>query len=151
LISITTIKPELENQNSKERTFDMARPPAKELTERELEVMHVFWNRSESTVAEVREVLAANGLDRAYTTVATLVRILADKGYLVQTNQERPFSFRPERSYEDVSRKLLGELLDRVFRGSREQLLVRLMEQKALTPKERALLGDVLRQEEKRR
>jgi BlaI family transcriptional regulator, penicillinase repressor len=129
----------------------MARPPAKELTERELEVMHVFWNRGESTVAEVRDLLAADGLDRAYTTVATLVRILADKGFLVQTNQERPFFFRPERSYEDVSRKMLGELLDRVFRGSREQLLVRLMEQKALTPKERALLGDVLRQEEKRR
>ena len=129
----------------------MARPPAKELTERELEVMHVFWNRGESTVAEVRDLLAADGLDRAYTTVATLVRILADKGFLVQTNQERPFSFRPERSYEDVSRKMLGELLDRVFRGSREQLLVRLMEQKALTPKERALLGDVLRKEEERR
>jgi len=134
-----------------ERTFNMARPPAKELTERELEVMHVFWNRGESTVAEVREILAADGLDRAYTTVATLVRILADKAFLVQTNQERPFFFRPARSYEDVSRKMLGELLDRVFRGSREQLLVRLMEQKALTPKERALLGDVLRQEEKRR
>jgi BlaI family penicillinase repressor len=129
----------------------MGRPPARELTERELEIMHVFWNRGESTVAEVRDVLAADGLDRAYTTVATLVRILADKAFLVQTNQERPFSFRPARSYEDVSRKMLGELLDRVFRGSREQLLVRLMEQKALTPMERALLGDVLRQEEKRR
>jgi BlaI family penicillinase repressor len=129
----------------------MARPPAKELTERELEVMHVFWKRGESTVAEVRDVLTKSGLDRAYTTVATLVRILADKNFLVQTNQERPFSFRPARSYEDVSRKLLGELLDRVFRGSREQLLVRLMEQKALTAKERALIGEVLRQEEKRR
>ena len=129
----------------------MARLPAKELTERELEIMHVFWNRGESTVAEVRDILAADGLDRAYTTVATLVRILADKAFLVQTNQERPFSFRPARSYEDVSRKMLGELLDRVFRGSREQLLVRLMEQKALTPMERALLGDILRQEEKRR
>ena len=129
----------------------MARPPAKELTERELEVMHVFWNRGESTVAEVREILAESGLDRAYTTVATLVRILADKNFLIQTNEARPFSYRPARSYEDVSRKLLGELLDRVFRGSREQLLVRLMEQKALTARERALLGDVLRQEEKRR
>jgi predicted transcriptional regulator len=129
----------------------MARPPAKELTERELEVMHVLWNRGESTVAEVRDTLAAEGLDRAYTTVATLVRILADKGFLVQTNQERPYTFRPDRSYEEVSRKLLGEVLDRVFRGSRELLLVRLMEQKALTPKERALLGEVLRQEEKRR
>jgi BlaI family transcriptional regulator, penicillinase repressor len=129
----------------------MARPPAKELTERELEVMHVFWNRGESTVAEVRDALAEAGLDRAYTTVATLVRILADKGFLVQTHQERPFGYRPSRTYEEVSRKLLGELLERVFRGSREQLLVRLMEQKALTAKERALLGEVLREEEKRR
>ena len=130
----------------------MARPPAKEkLTERELEVMHVFWKRGESTVAEIRDALAEAGLDRAYTTVATLVRILADKQFLVQTTQERPFSYRPDRSYEDVSRKLLGELIDRVFRGSREQLLVRLMEQRALTRKERALLGDVLRQGEKRR
>jgi predicted transcriptional regulator len=127
----------------------MARPPAKELTERELEVMHVLWNRGEATVAEVREALAAEGLDRAYTTVATLVRILADKKFLIQTNQERPFSYRPARSYEEVSRKLLGELIDRVFRGSRELLLVRLMEQKTLTAQERALLGDVLRQREK--
>lgn len=129
----------------------MARPPARELTERELEVMHVFWKRRESTVAEVRDALAAAGVDRAYTTVATLVRILADKGFLEQTNHDRPFTFRPVRSYEEVSRKLLGELLDRVFRGSREQLLVRLMEQKALTAKERGLLNDILRQEEKRR
>jgi predicted transcriptional regulator len=128
----------------------MARPAAKELTERELEVMHVFWHRGTSTVAEIRGALAEGGLDRAYTTVATLVRILADKGFLVQTNQERPFYYRPERSYEEVSRKLLGDLLDRVFRGSREQLLVRLMEQKTLTQKERAWLEDVLRKLEKR-
>jgi len=129
----------------------MGRPPARELTERELEVMHVLWTRGESTVAEVRDALAAEGLDRAHTTIATLVRILADKGFLIQTNDERPFSYRPARSYEDVSRKLLGDLIDRVFRGSRELLLMRLMEHKTLTPKERALLGDVLRQQEKRR
>jgi BlaI family transcriptional regulator, penicillinase repressor len=125
----------------------MARPPAKELTERELEVMHVFWRRGESTVAEVRDDLAASGLDRAYTTVATLVRILADKAFLVQTNEERPFRYRPAKTYEDVSRRLLGEILDRVFRGSREQLLVRLMERKVLTDKERALLEDILKEE----
>ena len=57
----------------------MARPPAKELTERELEIMHVFWNRGELTVADVREDLAETGRDLAYTTVATLVRILMEK------------------------------------------------------------------------
>jgi BlaI family transcriptional regulator, penicillinase repressor len=128
----------------------MARPRARELTERELEVMHVFWNRGEMTVASVRDALCDAGLDRAYTTVATLVRILTDKGFLVQTNQERPFSYRPVRSYEEVSRKLLGEMLERVFRGSRAQLLVRLMEQKALTAQERALLEEILAAKEKR-
>ena len=128
----------------------MARPPAKELTERELEIMHVLWKRGESTVAEVRDALAEAGLDRAYTTIATLVRILADKDFLEQTNQERPFSYKPRRSYQEVSKKLLGELIDRVFHGSREQLLVSLLERKSLTGPERALLQDVLRQKEKR-
>jgi BlaI family transcriptional regulator, penicillinase repressor len=150
----TTIKPELKNQISfsriQERGEFMARPAAKELTERELEVMHEFWNRGESTVAGVRDALASAGLDRAYTTVATLVRILADKGFLVQTNQERPFSYRPSQSYEEVSRKLLGDVIDRVFRGSRELLLVRLMEQRALSAKERTLLEELLRKGGKR-
>ena len=71
----------------------MARPPAKELTERELEVMHVFWNLGEATAAEVRDELARGGLDLAYTTVATLVRILFDKGFLIQQPGDRPFRY----------------------------------------------------------
>ena len=124
----------------------MARPPARELTERELEVMHVFWSRGESTAAEARDELARSGRDLAYTTVATQIRILSDKGFLIQINRERPFRYRPARSYEDVSRSLLGDLIDRVFRGSREQLLVRLMEREALTPEERARLEEILRE-----
>ena len=127
----------------------MARPPAKELTERELEVMHEFWKLGDATVADVREALAAGGLDRAYTTVATLVKILVDKQFIRQTNDERPFRFRPVRSYEDVSGKLLGELVKRVFQGSREQLLVRLIEQRKLSEKERELLRKVLKEEQR--
>ncbi len=125
----------------------MARPPAKELTQRELEVMHVFWDRGESTVQEVRDQLADSGLDRAYTTVATLVRILSDKGFLKQTHDQRPFRFRPARSYEQVSARLLGDLVERVFGGSREQLLLRLVDQKKLTAKERAALEEILKEQ----
>lgn len=125
----------------------MARPPAKELTERELEIMQVFWKRGELTVADVQQALADAGLDRAYTTVATLVRILFDKGFIEQTNQERPFRFRPARSYEEVSGRLLSDLVERVFQGSREQLLVRLMGEKKLSAKERAVLEDILKEQ----
>jgi len=117
----------------------MGRPPAKELTERELELMHVFWTRGQLTVAEVRDQLARSGRDLAYTTVATLVRILAEKGFLEQTTSQRPL-----RSFEDVSRSLLGDMVKRVFRGSREQLLLRLLEERSLTAKERAMLESVL-------
>jgi len=122
----------------------MARPRASELTERELEVMHAFWNGGEQLVSEIRDELAATGRDLAYTTVATLVRILVEKQFLKQMNDERPFRYRPIRSFEEVSGNLVTDLVRRVFGGSREQLLVRLMEQRSLTPKERAVLQSIL-------
>src|SRR5262249_36003391 len=59
----------------------MGRPAARDLTERELEVMHVFWSRGEATAAEARDRLAESGLDRTYTTIANLVRGLNEKGF----------------------------------------------------------------------
>jgi BlaI family transcriptional regulator, penicillinase repressor len=90
--------------------------------------------------------LAAAGRDLAYTTVATLVRILSEKGFLEQINTDRPFQYRPVRSYEEVSRSILGDMVDRVFRGSREQLLLRLVEQRKLSAKERTVLEAILKE-----
>jgi predicted transcriptional regulator len=122
----------------------MVRPTARELTERELEIMHVFWARREATIADVREEMARSGRDRAYTTIATLVRILNDKGFLDPIDDRRPVRYRAARSFEDVSRRLLGDVLERVFKGSSEELLVRLVEQSHLTAKERAKLRQIL-------
>ena len=123
----------------------MARPPARELTEREIEVMQVFWDRGELSVADAQIALARVGSKRAYTTVGTLVRILADKGFLKQVNDERPFLFQPARTFEEVSGKLLKGLLHRVFHGSWEQLLVRLVEEEKLTSKDRLALNAILK------
>lgn len=127
----------------------MARPKASELTERELELMHLFWEHGEQTAPDVRDRLARAGRDLAYTTVATLVRILVEKGFLEQTTSERPFRFRPIRSFKEVSGNLVSDLVRRVFGGSREQLLVRLMEQRRLTTKERAVLEGILAEKKK--
>ena len=125
----------------------MARPAAKDLTDRELEVMHAFWKAGEATAAEVRERLAGAGLDRSYATITNLVRALHDKGFLRQVNDERPFRYGPARSYEDVSGRLLGDLVHRVFRGSRAQLLCRLVDQRKLSAEERAVLEQILREQ----
>ena len=128
----------------------MVRPKAKELTERELEVMQVFWDRGESTAADVREALAELGRDLAYTTVATLVRILLEKDFLTQTRTERPFRFVPARTYEEVSGSLLGDMVQKVFAGSRMNLLIRLFEQKKLTPAEQTRLEEILNSTKKK-
>jgi BlaI family transcriptional regulator, penicillinase repressor len=127
----------------------MARPKAKELTERELEVMHAFWDVGETTVADIRDRLAGAGRDLAYTTVATLVRILSEKDFLQQTNDERPFKFKPIRSFDDVSGNLVGDLVDKVFGGKRDALLMRLFDHKRLTPQERTLLEQILKEARK--
>ena len=111
----------------------MVRPAAKELTERELQVMHVFWKQGELSASEARDRLAKQGIDLAYVTVANLVRLLAEKGFLEQTNDERPYQYRPVRAFPEVSRNLVRELVERVFHGSREELLVQLLGQKKLT------------------
>jgi BlaI family penicillinase repressor len=141
-------KPNLVNQtlDGKEAVL-MSRPTAKDLTQRELEVMHVFWRHGRQTAQEVRDQLARGGPELTYTTVATLVRILYEKGFLKQCNDERPFAYVPARTYEDVTSRLLGDVLDRVFGGSREQLLMRLLGQGRLTKRERAFLEAILEEE----
>ena len=124
---------------------DMGRPPSRDLTERELEGMHSCWREGEANAAEARDRLAASGLDRTYTTVANLVRGLADKGFLRQVNDERPFRYVALRSHEEVSKRLLGDMLDRVFRGSRAQLLKQLVDERTLTNEERELIEQVLK------
>jgi BlaI family transcriptional regulator, penicillinase repressor len=125
----------------------MPRPAAKELTDRELEVMHVFWTHGSLTAAAARDHLAAAGRDLTYTTVATLVRLLFEKKFVQPLNDERPFVYAAVRSREDISKRLLGQVLECVFKGSREQLLLRLFEERQLTDQERGLLQAILEEE----
>ena len=126
----------------------MVRPSSKELTERELEVMHVFWDGDPMAAVDARDRLSEHGVDRAYVTVANLVRILVEKGFLRATNDERPFIYTPVRSRDEVSRTFVGDLINRVFGGSREKMLVHLLGGKGrLTATERKLLEKILEEQ----
>ena len=126
----------------------MARPVAKALTERELELMHIYWQHEAMTAAAARDELAKTGRGLAYTTVATLSRLLCEKGFLEQTNGERPFYYKAAQAFEHVSKKLVGDLVDRVFQGSRTQLLLTVVEDRKLTAKERQVLQSILHEQE---
>ena len=61
-----------------------------------------------------------------------------------QVTEERPYAYRSIRTFEEVSGNLLSDVVNRVFRGSREQLLLRLMDEKKLSARERELLHRLL-------
>ena len=122
----------------------MARPRSKELTDRELVVMRVFWDGGPATADEARERLTRSNTDLAYVTVANVVRALADKGFLEQTNEMRPYCYRAARSFDEVSTRIVGDLVKRVFDGSHEKLLAQIIEQRRLTKREREYLRDLL-------
>ena len=122
----------------------MARPRARELTERELAIMHVFWDCADATGEEAREQLEVRGESLAYVTVANVIRGLEAKGVLRQLNKERPFRFRAAKTFEEVSQNLLSDLMSRLFSGSRQAMLVQLLSRQRLSADERAFLQTLL-------
>jgi predicted transcriptional regulator len=126
----------------------MNRPPAEALTERELEVMHVFWDEGQQSAQAARDALEKRGRVLTYTTVANLCKILWDKGYLERVGDVRPYDFKPAKSFQEVSTHFVSDLLDRVFQGSREQLLLHIIGSKKLSKQKRKMLEDLLRDDE---
>ena len=126
----------------------MARPRNRELTDRELAVMQVFWQTEEATAEEARQTLLKNGEEVAYVTIANVVRGLLEKGFLKQTHSDRPYRYTAVRSFEDVSKKLMGDMMGRLFKGSRQAMLVQLLGYRKLSKSERELLEQVLEDSE---
>jgi predicted transcriptional regulator len=105
------------------------------LTEQELEIMKIVWERESATVRDVYETL----LERrkvAYTTVMTMMKILEQKKYLKRTQAERAYVYRPAQPKRLVVGAMVRDFINRVFNGATEPLLVHLVEEHDLTPEE---------------
>ncbi len=120
-------------------------------TARELDVMSVLWDRGPSTVAEVQKALDDQS---AYTTVLTILRILEEKEYVTHTTEGRAHRYRPLVERSDAGGSALKRVTKRLFSGSPELLLTRLVEDQDLSEEElrrmRDLLAARLREEKKR-
>ena len=115
----------------------MARKKSPNLTEGELRLMDVLWDRGSATVAEVAEALPKD-LGLAYNTVLTTMRILEDKGYLRHTKAEggRAFVYTPVVGRDEAGKTALRYLVSRFFRNSPELLVLNLLEDEELTASE---------------
>jgi predicted transcriptional regulator len=89
-------------------------------------IMAVLWTRGEATAAEVHDALHVDrGL--AFTTIATMLRKMEDKGVVAHRTEGRQFIYRPTVSEAQVRRSMVGELVERLFGGDPKALVAHLV------------------------
>ena len=114
----------------------MRRKSLTPLGETEMEVLHLVWELGSATVADVRDRILKER-EVAYTTVMTVMKNLADKGYLQFEKEGVTYVYSAARPPEDVRRSLLGELMQKVFKGSPGALVQTLVASEKLSDRER--------------
>ena len=105
------------------------------LTDQELEIMKIIWERDSVTVRDVYEALLEKR-KVAYTTVMTMMNILEQKGHLDKTQEDRAYVYRSTKPRNQVLRGMVREFVNRVFNGSAEPLLLHLVEDRKLSEKD---------------
>jgi BlaI family transcriptional regulator, penicillinase repressor len=113
----------------------MARPKYPQPTPAELEALHVLWDKGPSTVREVMDVLE-DTRPRAYTSVMSLLSVMAEKGLCDRDLRGRAFVYKPKLDRGQTQGGLLGDIVKRAFNGSPSTLVAQLLEQTRPSPTE---------------
>jgi predicted transcriptional regulator len=120
----------------------MARRKTEHLTPLELEIMHVLWEVGAANVQTVQQRL---GRELAYTTVQTMLNILHRKGKVRRALKDRAYFYKPAVTRRQVVRQHVSDIVDRLFGGSAENLVMSLVETKHLTPQKLERLQKLLK------
>jgi predicted transcriptional regulator len=117
------------------------------LTPLETEIMNVLWEISPATVQTVQRRLRR---ELAYTTVQTMLNVLVRKKKARRTLKDRAYYYRPAVKRDQVAGSAVKDLIDRLFGGSAESLVMSMVESNQLTPEKLERLQQMLKDREER-
>jgi predicted transcriptional regulator len=123
----------------------MARRRSQTLTDGEARLMQVLWDAGEATVAEVASRLHSN-----YSTVQTMLRILETKGYVTHTKDGRAFTYQPLVNRTQARRSALSHLVSGLFNNSPSLLVLNVLEDERIDPRELERLKQLIANAEQR-
>jgi predicted transcriptional regulator len=109
--------------------------PSATLTEAELRLMKILWERGESSVSDLAATLPPKQA-LAYTSILTTIKILENKGYVTHRKEGRAFLYTPLIEEDEASNTAVRHILKRFFNNSREQLLVSVLGDGDISPEE---------------
>ena len=108
----------------------------------QLQIMRVLWQRGSANVAAVQEALADRAL--AYTTVATMLHKMEDRGLVKHKSEGRAFVYQAAVPPEVVSRSMAGDLLENLFAGSLAEMMSHLLKTRDVSREELARLEQLI-------
>ena len=121
----------------------MARSKSATLTEAELRIMNVLWDRGSATVHEVLQALPTKPA-LAYNSILTIIRILETKGYVKHVKDKRAHVYMPKVDRKDATRFEVSHLVSRFFGNSHEQLVLNILEESEIDAEELARVRQLL-------
>ena len=121
----------------------MARSKSATLTEAELRIMNVLWEKGSATVHEVLQALSTRP-SLAYNSVLTTIRILETKGYVRHLKDKRAHVYMPKIDRKDATRSEVRHLVSRFFGNSHEQLVMNILEEGSIDADELARVRQLL-------
>lgn len=113
----------------------MVRPKNQQPTPAELEVLQILWDRGESSVRDVLDVLDQRK-KRAYTSVMSLLNVMTDKKLVKRRPHGRAFLYSAKQPKEKTLRNMVGDIVGRAFDGSAAALVSHLLDQTRPTHEE---------------
>jgi BlaI family transcriptional regulator, penicillinase repressor len=119
----------------------MPKKKNEQLTPLELEIMQVLWETGTASVQMVQEKLER---ELAYTTVQTMLNVLLKKGKAKRSLKDRAYYYRPAVSRRQIVSQTIGDIIDRMFGGSAEGLVMGMIETRHLTPEKLARLNQLI-------
>ncbi len=126
----------------------MSRKEKRLLTDHQMLLMGVMWEKGRATVQQVKDALPKREA-LAYSTILTTLRYLEWKGYLDHDVDGRTYVYYPVVAREEVVESTLSNMADRLFRGSAERLMATFLQKQKLSPDKLKKLKELIAQTEK--
>jgi predicted transcriptional regulator len=121
----------------------MARPPSAHPTDGELEILRALWVVGPSSLSEICEALRRER-DVATTTIATMLRIMLDKGLVRRKPAVRGHRWSAAVTQSAAARSMVGKIVDGIFDGSAGRLVAHIVEAGQLSDSELADLRKLI-------
>jgi len=118
----------------------------RQLTPLELQIMKVLWDSGPSNVQAVQSKLSPK---LAYTTVQTMLNVLHRKGHVKRSLHGKAYEYEPLLTRDNASTNAIRDMVERLFGGSVEALLMSLVKNKELRPKNLAKLTALIEKHER--